>query len=466
MNQDKTARKSLNPSGKKTGGKNRGSAAEKKEHQESIKRLKKYKKKRKQQVIGLVLECILLVVVIVAYVGVSYVYNTLYRISNIENSTTAGQTTTNHPAATLPNVGPAMPGTEAPTKPSLPAGYSEDVTEEETTPEETDPPTSDYTFPEVDIPDRDGYYTFVVYGVDARDTAHLLSGTNGDVCILVSINKSSGEVRLASVYRDFSIEISPDFDRKLADCYARYGAVELTQLLNRNFDLNITHFVSVNWLCLAEIVDELGGLDIWLSEAESENIDKYVWEIAHATGRSEDPTYMFIGDLQPNGDGTYKRDENGVYYLSGYHEGNWHLNGIQVVSYSRLRYDLGNDYGRTERQRKVIGLILDKAKTMGVFKITGLIDIVADNMRTSLQPNEMTSLAMQYKKYYLGEAGAFPLRSGSMISTSSLKWYIYCDDYANQVGKLHEFLYGVTDYTPSENVQRISEYHTKRISER
>ena len=458
MNQEKTPRKKTAAPQKSQELRGLGSAAEKKEHQESLKRQKQYKKKRKQQVIGLVLECVLLLIVVGAYVGVSYMYNILHRVSDIGKSTEAVTADNKGASATLPWVGPNMNQTEAlPTRPS--EGSSGDQTAEET-PEETDPPTQDVTFPSVDIPERDGYYTFVVYGVDARDTVHLLSGTQGDVCIIVSINKETGEIRLCSVYRDFSIEVSQDFDRKLADCYSRYGAEEMTELLNRNFDLNITHFVSVNWLCLADIVDELGGLDVELSEAEAAAIDRYVWEIAAATGRSESPSYMFIGNyhLDPS-------SEFG-YYLDGYHEGVWHLNGIQVVSFSRLRYDLGDDYGRTARQRKVIGLILDKAKTMGILKITGLINIVADNLRTSLSPNEMTSLASGYKKYSLGSAAAFPLKSSTMISTGSLKWYIYCDDYVNQVQALHAFLYDEYDYQPSENVRRIAAYHTKRISER
>ena len=459
MDQKKMTRKpAASPQNGSTSGALR-SAAEKQEHQASLKRQKQYKKKRKQQVIGLALECILLLIVIGGYVGVSYVYNTLYKISNTTIDTTPQESSKQQSAPTLPVVGPPISGTEATTKAPFPTGPRESTEEIETTPEETDPPETE-TYPDVTIPDHEGFYTFVVYGVDARDTVHLLKGTQGDVCIIASINKETGEVRLASVYRDFSIEYQPGFDRKLTDCYSRYGAEELTKLLNVNFDLNITHFISVNWACLINIVDEMGGLDIELSEAEAEAIDKYVWEIAAATGKSEDPKDMFIGNYHKD-----ETAENG-YWMDGYHAGVWHLNGVQVTSYSRLRYDLGDDYGRTARQRKVIGLVLDKAKTTSLPKIVNLINIVADNMRTSLSPQEMVSLATQYKKYKLGEAGAFPLKSGTMISTGSLKWYIYCDDYANQVGGLHEFLYGETAYTPSENVQRISAYHTKRISER
>ena len=42
--------------------------------------------------------------------------------------------------------------------------------------------------------------------------------------------------------------------------------------------------------------------------------------------------------------------------------GTYHLNGVQAVSYTRIRYTAGNDYKRTERQRELIAKIVAKAK--------------------------------------------------------------------------------------------------------
>ena len=455
MSQKKVSQGSPDPSPKNTGLKGMGSAAEKKEHQESLKRLKKYKKKRKQQVIGLILESVLLCVVIVAYVGVSYVYNTLSKFSVADDPSASA--TTVRPVSTLPIVGPGGKSTETPSTPP----YVIPGSETESIPEETWPndPSGEveYTYPEVTIPDRNGFYTFVIFGIDARDTERLLKGTQGDVCIIASINKETGDVRLASVYRDYCIEVNPETHRKFTDCYAHYGAAEMVNILNRNLDLNITHFVAVNWLCLADIVDALGGLDVELSEAEAEKIDWYVWETAMATGRSQDTDYMFLGNFHPD-----ESKEIG-YYLDGYHAGVWHLNGIQTVSYSRLRYGLGDDYKRTERQRIVINLIIEKAKTAGVGKIIEIINLLADNkIRTSLPMNEITALAMQYKKYHMGPTSGFP--SNHIASTPELKYYIFTTDLVNQVKGLHQMLYDDFDYVPSENVQRIADYMNGRIN--
>ena len=48
----------------------------------------------------------------------------------------------------------------------------------------------------------------------------------------------------------------------------------------------------------------------------------------------------------------------------------YHLNGVQVTSYCRIRYTASMDMGRTERQRRVIGMMVDKAKAAGITTIS------------------------------------------------------------------------------------------------
>ena len=52
---------------------------------------------------------------------------------------------------------------------------------------------------------------------------------------------------------------------KLTDVYAAYGVQEALETINRNFDLNITEYVTVNWYAVAETIDLMGGLDIAVS---------------------------------------------------------------------------------------------------------------------------------------------------------------------------------------------------------
>ena len=181
-----------------------------------------------------------------------------------------------------------------------------------------------------------GYLTFVVFGVDARNNKTLLRLTQGDVCMIISLNRDTGEVRIASVYRDTWLEGTTDYARKLTDVYCNLGASRTMLALNCNYDLEITDFVVVNWKVVAEVVNMLGGLDIELTEKECYALNGEVAGIIIATGI----------------------ESTTIENVAGVH----HLDGVQTVAYARIRKVGNADYQRTERQRLVVGKMLEKVK--------------------------------------------------------------------------------------------------------
>ena len=187
-------------------------AEEQKAHQEHLRRLRKYKKKHKQQIVGLALELLLLVVVIGGYMAISWGQKV---IDNMRVTTAPSEATTLAPQTRYPGESTTL-ATDA-------SGETIRTTAATTTIEQvswtdtegvvytdTMPPSEPYTNP---LPSRvveaqQGYETIVVFGVDARDNVNLIRGAQGDVIILISIDKGSGEMRLASVYRDFFFEFT------------------------------------------------------------------------------------------------------------------------------------------------------------------------------------------------------------------------------------------------------------------
>ena len=71
------------------------------------------------------------------------------------------------------------------------------------------------------------------------------------------------------------------------------------------------------------------------------------------------------------------------------------LNGLQALSYCRIRYTEGSDFKRTERQRTVLQKILE-GKSADLLTLNNLIDNVAGNMMTSLGNTELLSLAKMF----------------------------------------------------------------------
>ena len=135
--------------------------------------------------------------------------------------------------------------------------------------------------------------------------------------------------------------------------------------------------------------------------------------------------------------------------------GTYHLNGVQVTSYCRIRYTASLDMGRTERQRRVIQMLFMKAKSAGLSTLFKVMDDVFPMVQTSLTKNEILALAPSVIGYSIGETTGFPMEykfanvKGSVIVPTSLE---------SNVIALHKYLYGEdVVYTPSATVKERSE---------
>lgn len=136
-----------------------------------------------------------------------------------------------------------------------------------------------------------------------------------------------------------------------------------------------------------------------------------------------------------------------------------HLDGVQAVAYSRLRL-MDTDFQRTERQRKVVQLALDKAKQADVSTLTSLATYLIPQISTSVGANDVLPLVKDIKKYHIGETAGFPF-SRQTARVGKMDCVIPTTLESNVV-LLHKFLYGEeTSYSPSSAVKKIS----ARISE-
>ncbi|MDO4343876.1 MAG: LCP family protein [Eubacteriales bacterium] len=279
--------------------------------------------------------------------------------------------------------------------------------------------------PADEIAEMDGYTDIAFFGVDSREGA-LESGTNSDTIMVCSINNRTHEVKLVSVYRDTYLDTVVNGYNKCNSAYAVGGAEAAINMLNRNLDLNISDYVTVNFEALVDVIDMLGGVDINLTEGEVQWLNGYLVEERQVLGREcED--------------------------VSG--PGLQHLNGMQALAYSRIRY-IGLDYERTERQRTVLEQMLEKAGESNIFTLNEMLDTILPEISTSLSFTDLLKLATGIGGYEIGETQGFPFDKTTM-DISAGDCVIPVNLEAN-VSSLHEFLYGSTGYTPSATVQEIS----------
>lgn len=281
----------------------------------------------------------------------------------------------------------------------------------------------------------DGYRNIALFGVDARNN-NLGKGVRSDTIIIASINENTKEVRLVSIYRDTYLNLGNDSYSKCNEAYAAGGAKQAINMINMNTDLNITDYVTVGWAAMADTVDALGGIEIDVDSEEQFHLNNYQVETSQSLGRS------------------YNRlNQTGLVTLDG----------IQAVSYCRIRYTAGDDFKRTERQREVIQAIADKAKKASPDKLDQIANKVFPQTATSLKLTEILDLLKDITSYNIVETSGFPsaeYRTTAIIKAGGRNHgdCVVPVDLETNVMILHQFLFGdVGDYTPSQAVQGYSE---------
>lgn len=271
-----------------------------------------------------------------------------------------------------------------------------------------------------------GYKNIALFGVDSR-TGNLESGTNSDTIMVASINNDTKEIKLVSVYRDTYLDTTLGYYTKATETYGAGGAQASVNMLNKNLDLDITDYVTVDFNAVAAAVDAVGGIDLTIEEDEVVFLNDYLVETSQVLGID------YYEDIP--GPGTY------------------HVDGLHALAYCRIRYTAGNDFKRTERQRTVLLKLLDAAKSAGILQLNSLIDELFPMVSTSLSAGEIFNLAKSCFSYSLGETSGFPFEVANYNSDKS---YVVAVDLAANVSQLHSFLFNDTDYTPSATVQQIS----------
>ena len=123
--------------------------------------------------------------------------------------------------------------------------------------------------------DTGDYTNIALFGLDSRE-GELDGGVQSDCIMVASINNKTNEIKLVSVYRDTLMKVTSEKYGKANSAYNSGGPTDAIALLNRNLDLDIEKYISVNFNALADVVDELGGLEMDLT---SHAYDRHLQEL-------------------------------------------------------------------------------------------------------------------------------------------------------------------------------------------
>ena len=298
-----------------------------------------------------------------------------------------------------------------------------------------------------------GYTNIALFGVDKRAEDEGAYG-NSDTAIVASINNDTKEVRLVSLYRDTYMRVDEDeygngIYNKCNSAYLRGGPMQAVNMMNTNMDLDIENYVAVDFSAMATVVDCLGGLDIPMSYEEIEHMNNYCVETSQQTGM--DYTPIEKPDPAPE-------DQSQIL-------GTYHLNGVQVTAYCRIRQTASGDQGRTERQRLVLDLLAEKAKSASLTTLNDIVDQVFPLIQTNFSKSQLIRLGTSILTYSMGENTGFPVdyvMGGDLTVPVTGLDCIIPTTLETNVKYLHEFLFSDEDYQPSETVTIRSDFVVDR----
>ena len=254
-----------------------------------------------------------------------------------------------------------------------------------------------------------GYTNIALLGLDAQDAT--FTNSRSDCIMIISINNDTKEVKIASVYRDTYLNIDGHGLDKVTHAYAFGKAPLALSAINKNLDLDITEYITIDFDSVINIVDAMGGVEITVTSAEAGQIPGI------------------------SGAGTYN------------------LTGTQALAYGRIR-KIDTDYARTERMRNVVIKVFEKAKKLSLTQLNSLIDQLLPEVTTNISQTEILSYASKIGGYNVTDSFGWPYE---VRGYNGVAWYAAPVNLEANVKKLHEQLFENEEYEVSETVKEISQ---------
>ncbi|EGO2625903.1 LCP family protein [Enterococcus faecalis] len=199
-------------------------------------------------------------------------------------------------------------------------------------------------------------FSVLLMGIDTGDLGRVDQGRS-DTMMVATVSPEDKQTTIVSIPRDTYVEIvGHNTTDKINHAYAFGGAAMAMDTVQNYLDIPIDHYVSINMKGLKELVDAVGGIEV-------------------------------------NNDITFSQD--GYDFIIG----KTTLDGDQALAYSRMRYeDPNGDYGRQERQRKIVEGIARKVLSLnGISNNQSVLNALETNMRTDMSFTDMRKIAFDYR---------------------------------------------------------------------
>lgn len=256
-----------------------------------------------------------------------------------------------------------------------------------------------------------------LFGIDTRVEESDV-GTRSDSIMVLTIDQINKEIKLSSIMRDTYVTI-PDYGKTKINHAYSYGGPQLAvKTLNTNFGLDIRNFITVDFFGLEKIIDTLGGVELTIKDYEIDEINKYIIEVAKIENKK--PTLLKKAGTQ-------------------------RLNGMQAVSYGRIRKVGNGDYERTQRQRNVLVSLFNELKSISATEAINLVNKCSSYVKTNISASDGIKLGLSILSgNYSISQNRFPYDENSEGRTINDMW-VLATNVPQTKRDILDYIYGANE---------------------
>lgn len=232
-----------------------------------------------------------------------------------------------------------------------------------------------------------------------------------DAVMLVSLNKNTGDIKLASFERAMGVPVEGQLDSKLNDTLNIGDAILIQNIISECFSVEIAGFVHLDYDSFPVIIDAIGGIDLTFDKLEAS---------------------FFNGRIT--------RDARSNFVAT---EGENHLPGYEALVYCRLR-NADDNWTRQGRTRAVASAAVDKVKNLSLMELNSLANTILPLIHTNLTKGQISSILLSAPKFLSPEISQLmiPEKDSIWVYHGEGNEAMYGYDFDAETERLHEFIYG------------------------
>ena len=249
--------------------------------------------------------------------------------------------------------------------------------------------------------DKDVFNVLLI-GTDERSIG-FSENARADSIMILSLDNKTKKIKLVSLERGMLVSIPGRKNDILTHTFRYGGSNLLMETVRTHFKVDVEKYVRVNFSMFQELIDEIGGVDITLTQQEADGLNNY--------------PNSNVGELDRQ-------------VFAGVN----HFNGYEALQYSRLR-SIDDDFHRIERQRKVIIAIKENMTDLSVADLKSIAEDCLPYVQTNLTAIEFADLLIRMPGYFNNEVSQMTIpKKGTYRTLGHV-------DFKENARILNEFLY-------------------------